>query len=240
MKNHFQKKIFIALVISILFITQCSSPTLPTESKPSIDISYSQNTEFEITEYQLIDAESIQIDSLYVQVAYELSKNRWILIGNSIYEDPTGLKLLLIDPMDDNKLLYRSKGAYESLILFPTFFKSSNSDDPTIILCSLGQMVPWGQELFLMKNDTIVEIDYMDVVMKVKADTTLYDEDDNTLKDIGPFTKINKTETGIHFTFETDSILFYGSKDDVIDPILSGGALKYTYFNGELSMEWAN
>jgi hypothetical protein len=253
MFNRFQKKIFILFQISItLFLTGCFSSDTSTEigvndtiiSDIDVDdeflnsiISYTEDATFETKEYPLIDPETIQIDSLFVQVAYALSEKRWIIIGRSVNDDPTGLKLLLIDPLKDNKLLFQTKGAYQSLILHPTFFISSLPYDPTIILCAIGISASWGQVIYLMKNDTIKELGYMDVVMKEAVDSTIF-ENHYLLKDISPYTSINKTNNGVHFTFKADSILYYGSKGDIIDPTLSGQAIKYTFYNGVLRLEW--
>ena len=244
MKNHFQKKIFILLGIS-LYLSVFSACTFSTEEKESekesatsaskISITYKDSSTFKRVQYPMIDAERITIDSLYVQVAYELNENRWILIGNSIDEDPTGLKLLLVDPSQDYKLIYRSKGAYESLILSPSFFKSSNQEDPLIILCGIGQLDSWGQKVFFMKGDKINEIDYLDVAL-LRSDAD--DESGYKLEDISEFTQIKKKSDGIIFQFLADSIRYFGVRNEIADPLISSLDLEYRYFNDELIEEW--
>jgi hypothetical protein len=247
MKNHFQKKIFILLGISAILST-FSACTFSGDEKDepeseidlsnyNISISYDDSSSYKQVEYPMVNAEEIRIDSLYVQVGYELNKNRWILIGNSIEEDPTGLKLLLVDPTLDYKLIYRSKGAYESMILHPSFFKSSDQKDPLIILCALGQLESWGQELFFMKGDTINEVAYLDVAI-YRNDPD--DESGYRLEDISGLTQIIKNQTGIIFQFKADSITYFGVRNEIVDPILSPNELRYRYFNGKLIEEWRN
>lgn len=241
MKNHFQKKTYIILGISLILITlsQCTSAPTSTEKSEedsSIHISYSDNTiEYKKETLKKLDAESIIIDSLFIQIAYEVSSERWIIIGNSVDEDPTGLKLLLVDPTDNYSLIYRSKGAYESFTFLPRFFTSEDKSDPMIILCALGQMDSWGQNLFLMKGDTINEIAYMDVALKPETDGV---SEEYTLKNISPFTKIEKQKDGIYFSFDADSMMYYGEVDGNYDPIISAQKLNYKYFKGVLSEEW--
>lgn len=247
MKNHFLKKTFIFLGISlgIFTLSHCTSSTKPSEESldleeldgnSKINISYSNNSaKYKKETFKMLDADKIQIDSLYIQVAYELSANRWIIIGNSVDKDPTGLKLLLVDPSKDYELIYRSKGAYESLILHPSFYISEEKNDPMIILCSLGQLDSWGQNLFLMKGDTINEIAYLDVALKQEAE---YEDEEYSLKDISPFTQIEKQKNGIVFSFNADSIIYFGVRNNVYDPIISANSLKYRYKMGELIEEW--
>lgn len=240
-KNHFLKKIFILLGISVALnaISNCTSTSTPSESSTDnslIKINYTSNlVKYKAETFKMLDADAIEIDSLYIQVAYELSSNRWIIIGNSIEEDPTGLKLLLVDPKSDYRLIYRSKGAYQSLILNPRFFKSEDNNDPLIILCALGQMESWGQNLFLLKGDSINEIAYMDVAYKPALDSL---SEEYTLKDISPYTKIEKQKDGIYFSFDTDSMVYYGEIDGVYDPTISANSLKYKYFKGYLEEVW--
>lgn len=183
----------------------------------------------------MIAGEDILIDTLYAQVAYVISPKRWIVIGNGINDDPAGLKLMLVDPSTDYSLIYRSKGAYESMILHPTFYQSSNPNDPLIILCALGQLESWGQELFLMKGDTINEIAYLDVSVKVEADNEF---DDYSLKDISPYTMVEKNQEGLIFSFSADSIKYFGFRNEIADPVITSSDLKYRYFEGELEEIW--
>lgn len=244
MKNHFLKKIFIVLIISsFLSLYHCSSPSNPPSeisrdpelSNKLVHINFDEEAQYSKANFRMIAGEDIHIDTLYAQVAFVISPNRWIIIGNGINEDPTGLKLLLVDPSLDYSLIYRSKGAYESMILFPTFYQSSNPKDPIIILCALGQTDSWGQELFLMKGDTINEIAYLDVSVKVDADD---DYDEYFLKDISSYTMIEKSQNGLIFSFSADSIKYFGFHNEIADPVITGKDLKYLYYEGRLEEIW--
>jgi len=246
MKNHVRRKTFILLGISAILssIAACTFTDDENEPKMEIDlsnylisISYNDSSTFKQVAYPMINADEVAIDSLYVQVGYELNENRWILIGNSTEEDPTGLKLLLVDPTSNYKLIYRSKGAYESITLHPSFFKSTDQDDPLIILCALGQLDSWGQEVFFMKGDTINEVAYLDVA-RYRIDPE--DESGYRLEDISSLTQIKKNQSGIIFQFKTDSIRYFGVRNEVVDPIISASKLEYRYVNDELTEEWKN
>jgi hypothetical protein len=247
MKNRYLKKISIYLGISLsfLFVAGCSSTQekeatklSPDTSGPKddVNISFSNSSNYRQVNYDMIEGESIEIDTLYVQVAYELSPERWVLIANSIdEEDASGLKMMLVDPTKDYKLLYQSGGAYESLIFHPSFFMSSDPEDPQIILCAVGQVDSWGQDLFFMKGDSIWEISYLDVAAKVASE-----EEEYRLEDISNKITITKENSGIYFRFDTDSIKYYGMKNDLIDPIIGATELQYRYINGNLEELWAD
>lgn len=232
MKSQFLKKISIA-GISLLFFFSCNAPSEKSEENKSEISNIKTAISFTIKEFKIIDYEEINIDTLFIQVAFELNPQRWILIARNIDEDPEGLKLLLIDPTKGNKLLYRSKGAYESMILHPTFFVPDNEKTPWVILCALGMDESWGQNLFFMNGDEINEIAYLDIAKKEDADPSLY-ENGERLADIAPDTKVIKNKTGYHFTFGCDSIIYFGELGDKVDPILKGSSIGFTYFEGEL------
>jgi hypothetical protein len=240
MLSLFQKRIFIANSIILSFtLHSCSSPDTTPENSSDIFSSIKNEVSYHKVEYPMIDVESVQIDSLYIQVAYEINPERWILIAESVNDLPEGLRLMLINPKKKNQLIYQSKGAYESIILHPQFFIPDNAESPWVILCAIGQMESWGQEFFLMKGDQINEIAYLDVAKKEEADTLFY-ETGYKLSDIGEFTVVHMDSLGIHFNFKTDSLIYFGSLGNKMDPILSGTALSYTYSNGMLKLNWPN
>lgn len=238
MKNHFRKKIFtLGISAIIIFLTYCSSPEVPSTipSDPQSDNSRNE-VSYVKKEFPLIDPESIHIDTLYIQVAYALTENRWVLIARSIEDDPKGLKFIIVDPTNDFQLIYRSKGAYESLTLHPTFYLPKDRNKAWIILCNLGQYESWGQELFFMKGDSINEIAYLDIAIKEEADSIYY-ESGFVLKDISAVTSIYEDMKGIHFAFNTDSVVYFGSVDDKLDPVIAGNKTIYTYYSGKLFFE---
>ncbi len=238
MKNHFQKRIFILGISAIIiFLSNCSSPE---DSSTVLSDPQSNNSRNEASyvkkEFPLIDPESINIDTLYIQVAYAINENRWVLIARSIEDDPKGLKFMIVDPKKDFKLIYRSKGAYESLTLHPTFYLPKDRKKAWIILCNLGQYESWGQELFFMKGDSVNEIAYLDIAIKEEADSIYY-ESGFVLKDVSAVTSIYEDTKGIHFAFNTDSIMYFGSIDDKLDPVIAGDKTIYTYYSGKLFFE---
>lgn len=245
MQNPYLKKIFILLKVSLfLFFYKCSSPSSKTEDVKPVDVvpthelshfNFQDTGRYSLQEYKMIPGETINIDSLYTQVAYELSPTRWILVGQSENDDPSGIKLMLVDPTKDFQLIYRSKGAYESFILHPTFFKSTNPKDPIVLLCALGQTESWGQDLFLMNGDSIREIAYLDVAVKKEIEM---EDDDYSLIDIASFTTIKKDQDGLVFHFNADSIKYYGFRNNTFDPVIAGASLKYQFKDGKLTEIW--
>ncbi len=241
MKNHYLKKTFI-VVISALLFSSCATPTnstskstpttLDPDAHPQLSFNYGEEVTYTKKEFKILDAEKILIDSLYIQVAYELSPERWLLIARNQNFVPEGLKLLLINPTLDNELIYRSKGAYESMILHPTFFLPDNKNEAWIILCALGTSESWGQNLFFMDGDVINEIAYLDIAIKEESESLDYDM---RLLDIAPTTSIRKNNDGFHFTFETDSLIYFGSLGDKDDPIIKGSSFEYVFFEDGLN-----
>ena len=247
MKNHYLKRIYI-VVISVLLIASCSTPTTPSsstntspilftpDSHPQMHFTYSGDVAYTKKEFTILDPDEILIDSLYIQVAYELSSTRWILIARKSTNDEEGLKMLLIDPTQSNKLLFRSRGMYDSMIMHPTFFIPNDSKSPWIILTGLGFSESWGQKLFFVKGDTINEITYLDIASKEEAD---YEDDESELRlmDIAPYTSIYKNESGFNFSFSCDSIYYFGDIGDQNNPIFVGSAFKYIFFEDKLNIE---
>lgn len=245
MKNHYLKKTFIA-VISALVISSCSAPTTSTtksapttldpDDHPQLLFIYEEEVAYTKKEFKILDAEKILIDSLYIQVAYELNPERWLLIARKSANDEEGLKMLLIDPTQSNKLLFRSRGMYDSMIMHPTFFIPNDSKSPWIILTGLGFSESWGQKLFFVKGDTINEITYLDIASKEEAD---YEDDESELRlmDIAPYTSIYKNESGFNFSFNCDSIYYFGDIGDQNNPIFEGSAFKYIFFKDKLNIE---
>ena len=240
MKNLNLKRIFILSFSLPFLLSNCTNSEDPVQTKtapiPSLNnTEESDGIDYSIVEFPIIEGDQLDIDSLFVQVGYQLNEERWILIGRSMKDDPKGLKMLLINPKENFKLLYQSRGAYESMTLHPQFFKPVNPNDPWVILCALGQNESWGQELFFMKGDSIQEASYLDVALKEEADSSFY-EKGYVLKDISPYTRITKNGNEFRFSFEADSLLYFGDIENKIDPVLDGHQLAFIYnhANGEL------
>lgn len=243
MKNRVQRKIFIVgISILTLLVTKCdtskSGKALNPDEHPLIsEINYTSDVIYNKSEYPIIDPDEITIDSLFIQVAYKLNSNRNLLIARKIENDTEGLKLLIIDPNDNNKLIYRSKGSFESMTLHPTFFIPNDMSRPSIILCNIGMLESWGQRFFIMDGDTVNDIGYIDIAAKFEADSS-YTEKGYELKDIGPYSNLAMAESGFHLSFNTDSIIYFGGKGELIDPIIEANKLEYIYYDGVLRIIW--
>ena len=231
MKDHGIKTIFTGISIcGMLALFSCRNTSSPAEK-----IDLQKDTEYHRFEPGMLNADSTGIDTLFVQVAYKVDDKRDLIIGKSINDDPKGLRLLLVDKTDQNRLLYISRGAYESWILHPTFFKSDLPGQPLIILAAQGTSDSWGQQVLAMYGDRIEEIGYLDVARKEEADTSFYD-DERKLTDIAPFTKIKVEKGRMIIRFETDSVLLYGGWKDSYDVVFPGGDIRYIYEGDSLRL----
>lgn len=241
MQNLDLKRIFIGSIsffLLIIHFNRCSSPTSTPENPEKISNSNKAEISYQKKNFRMIEGEKIQIDTLYIQVAYEITPERWVVIAESVNDDPKGLRLLLVNPKKNYELIYKSNGAYESMTLHPQFF-IPNDESPWILLCAIGQMESWGQILFFMDGDKINEIAYMDVAIKQEADSEYY-ESGYKLTDISEVTSIYKDKNGIHFNFETDSIKYFGTLEEILDPVLSGDKVSYTFHNDVLEFQLQN
>ena len=229
--------IFIRISAFLMVLHSCGNSA--EENIPARETSRFLNTDarlvYQIYQPTAINPETIAIDSLFVQVAYELKPERLLIIGKSLRDYPDGLKLLLVNPLADYKLLYRSRGAWESWILHPTLFKVDKPDLPLVILAAQGTSDSWGQQVFIMESDSIIEIGFMDVTRKEQADTSFY-EGGFRLTDIGPFTEITSSGKGLEFRFKTDSVFYYGRIGEQVDITFAGDALEYFYDGDSLRM----
>jgi len=237
MNNLKISSIFIGISAFLILLNSCnnSGEEKQPEQEPSKFLSTDGGLVYQIIQPIAIKPETIAIDSLYIQVAYQLKPERLLVIGKSIRDYPDGLKLLLVNPLDDYKLLYRSRGAWESWILHPILFRANLPDMPLVILAAQGTSDSWGQQVFILKNDSINEIGFMDVTRKEQADTAFY-EGGFRLTDIGPFTEIKSVNGLLTFSFNTDSVFYYGRIDDKLDITFSGDQLKYNYDGDSLRL----
>jgi len=215
------KTIFFGINTLVFLFFSCENPDTKTD-------------DYSIHQLESINTESIKIDSLYIQVAYKLQPDRILIVGKNKSDKPEGLSLLLLNPEKDNKLIFQSRGAWESWTLHPTIFKSKKASDPTVILASMGTSESWGQRVYLMNGDSIKEIGFMDVTNKESADTSFY-EVGYRLTDIAPYTEINLTDNSIDFSFKCDSVFYYGSIGDDYDITFAGDELSY-HFDGDSLM----
>jgi hypothetical protein len=238
MNNLKIKTIFIGINVFLLGLFSCNNPDKKYDTSDESNMFTTDSANeiiYHIVQHKEIDPESISIDSLYIQVSYQLKPDRLMIVAKSKAGYPDGLKLLLINPLDDNKLLYRSRGAWESWILHPVFFECKEPGNPTIILAAQGTSESWGQQVFAMENDQISEIGYLDVTRKEKADTAFY-EDGYRLTDIGPFTEIKFQNGLLNFSFKTDSVFYYGALGDKVDVTLPGDQISYNFDGDSLRL----
>ena len=105
-----------------------------------------------------------------------------------------------------------------------------------VILLAQGTSDSWGQQVFTMSNDSIIELGYMDVTRKEQADTAFY-ESGFRLTDIGPFTTIHSKNGLTYFTFTADSVFYYGRIGEQVDITFSGDRIGYVFDGDSLRLE---
>ena len=110
MLSPFQKKISTGLLfLSILFISSCGPDKKGPDVEEKIEIEGSGS--YSRVSYPLLEPDQINIDSLFVQVAYDLGNDRALIIGRSQNEeDIEGLKMLLVERSRSRGARRRSAG----------------------------------------------------------------------------------------------------------------------------------
>lgn len=214
----------------------CTSP----ESYESLMLSNSNltlesNEDFEKIRLKSLELDSIPTDSLFIQVAYQINPERVLLTARSDINPSLGLKFILANPKNNYQIIDASRAIRETWTFHPQLFAAPNKPGPAVVLAAQGTSESWGQAVFLLYNDSIREIGYLDVARKEKADTSFYDTGYRLL-DIGPFTEVAIDNHFLQFRFLTDSVFLYGLYGGQYDVTLDAERIKYVYNGDELSL----
>ena len=122
------------------------------------------------------------------------------------------------------KTIYRSKGAGDSYFLKFSFFKTNQRSDPIIILGEVGTEYSWGISVFIVKENLIQEIGFLDVGAELK-----FDHGDTVVSAV-PYTKVTTDGKRFKFTFTKDMVYMIDRDFDLIKK----ENIHYVYEDGKL------
>jgi hypothetical protein len=135
-------------------------------------------------------------------------------------EKDYGSRLFVLRVTGDNtKVIYYSKGSFDSYFLRPSFFSADIKQAPLLILAETGTEYSWGARVFLVSPDgSTRDLGSLDVAV-------IDDPEADTVSVI-PHTRIKGDGNKYEFTFDKDVVFDPGGLDD--RPV-SRGQIKYIY-----------
>ena len=127
---------------------------------------------------------------------FQIDKRKYVLSGVDDKEDNEndyGIRLFVIE---DNNVIFRSKGMMDSWYLNLTFFRSKASNNKILILAEGGdEGGSYGIAVYELKNSQVKDIGYIDA--------SVLDNHENILSAV-PFVEIAENTDGYIFTFTRD------------------------------------
>ncbi len=130
------------------------------------------------------------------QHAFQIDERRYVLSGvddKENNEHDYGIRLFVVE---DNDVIFRSKGMMDSWYLNLTFFESKASHNTTLILAESGdEGGSYGFAVYELKNSQVRGIGYIDA--------TVWDKQETILSAV-PFVQIAENTDGYIFTFTRD------------------------------------
>lgn len=198
----------IALGICAAVFFSCSTETIPTANTPSTIVHSGYASENERGLYKQISIDSLvnvsykdfDVHNSYrykhIKLLFGAFKSQLDELSEHDTEPDSGLRLLVLDQND--KLIFRSKGQYDSNILKPKFYRLDDQS-PIIILAEIGNEYSWGNIIFSMDEKGVKEIGEIDLA---GINTQL-----NEYADISKVTKIEKVGNNLIFRFDSDSVI---------------------------------
>lgn len=128
--------------------------------------------------------------------AFQIDKRQYVLSGvddKKKDEYDYGIRLYLIE---DNKVIFRSKGMMDSWYLNLTFFRSKAPNNRILILAEGGdEGGSYGITVYKLQNSQVKRIGYISA--------SVWDNDENLLSAV-PFIEIAENASGCIFTFTRD------------------------------------
>jgi hypothetical protein len=215
----------------------CSSKKNPSlESLSNVDTINNSNVD---SIYSIINHEKLDIDSFpnfHIDYTFKYGKLKY-LVGRYIHtpvdlaeNDVEGLRLLVLDL--NNKLVFRSLGAGDSYNMSATMYKLDNTS-PIFILSEYGdESGSWGNAVFMVRNDVVEEIGFIDLGIRIKDETDPYPS--FYFEDIGDYTRIVKRGGTYHFIFDVDSVCVKPNSQN--ERILNGREVSYVYANNDFRL----
>lgn len=128
--------------------------------------------------------------------AFQIDKRRYVLSGVDDRDDSEndyGIRLFVIE---DNKVIFRSKGMMDSWYLNLSFFRLNDSNNKILILAEGGdEGGSYGIAVYELKNSHVRDIGYINA--------SVLENHENLLSAV-PFAEIAEHNNGYMFTFTRD------------------------------------
>ncbi len=175
-------------------------------------------------------------DTLLVYTTQALGDGRYVMAARNQHETREGLMLVLYRPGPDStaQVLAKSKPAYDSEVMLPTFFSTGDTTDGWIILANYGSLDSWGQNVFWLKGQQFHDLGWLDVARRTWI--TRLDSVQQRRENIAPFTKVEGRDGTFNFTFATDSVQLYDDLRGGSEVMLPSGRIGYQFSNGHMHL----
>jgi hypothetical protein len=183
---------------------------------------------FKTAKLDLIQPEYIPWDSVFVEVAYALGNDRALIVARHEQKNQNGLMLHLTSGSPNFVPLFESRFISETWTLHPRVLLPDVLNQPALLFAAQGTSESWGQQVFVLYEDSLEEIGYLDVALKSKADTAFYPSGFR-LDDISTVIQARVNNQKLEITFACDSLLLYGFYDETIDPTVASKRVSYSY-----------
>jgi len=127
---------------------------------------------------------------------------------------------------ESSKVIYNSRGSFDSYFLRPSFYSTDIKQDPLLILAEVGTEYSWGARVFLVSPDgSAKDLGSLKVAV--------LDDPENDTVSVIPYTRIKADGNGYEFTFDRDVIFNPGGLED--HPV-SRSRIKYVYDGTSLKL----
>jgi len=131
--------------------------------------------------------------------AFQIDKRKYVISGNDGEEgseDDYGIRLFVIE---NNEVIFRSKGMMDSWYLNLSFFSSKDSHGEILILAEGGDEAgSYGFAVYELKNTQVKRIGYIDAAIRGNQEY---------LSSAVPFIEIAERADGYVFTFTRDVVV---------------------------------
>ena len=131
--------------------------------------------------------------------AFQIDKRKYVISGNDGEEgseDDYGIRLFVIE---NNEVIFRSKGMMDSWYLNLSFFSSKDSHGEILILAEGGDEAgSYGFAVYELKNTQVKRIGYIDAAIRGNQEY---------LSSAVPFIEIAESADGYVFTFTRDVVV---------------------------------
>ncbi len=213
----------------------CAGPERPKDTPTRAVPAIQGAKRFNLVELDLED-DNVVHDTLLIYTTHALGNGHYIMAARNQHETREGLMLLLYEPGPDSsaRVIAKSKPAYDSEVMFPTFFSTGDTADGWIILANYGGWDSWGQNVFWLKDRQFHDLGWLDVARRTWV--ARLDSVQQKRGNIAPFTTVEGRGGEFNFTFTTDSVQLYDDLRGHPEIMLPSGRIGYRYANGHMQL----